>query len=270
MKKILSILLLFASILTLTACESDEYDKSIYVADDHSYLMIHGTKYILVEGLPVDFSDTGHYDVHYKGEVADSVVKVWDYTGAQRYPWVGLFDEYFYMKDVILPNGIMIKYVSFDVSYTYCLPEDLEGVLSLFEDFKWSRNKVGIDRISSVPSCELSPRLSEYIANLVEKNTNDDAVRIITDKETRVHSGVLYDEKMCVQKAYFHFYFLSADEIYVLPLDTFISKKVKEGCINIELAEAGDYRVSEEYREELISAFREAYKDEGKEIFWPE
>lgn len=272
MKKILSIVLLFASILTLTACESDEYDKNIYIADDHSYLMIHDTKYILVEGLPVDFSyhTNGNYDVRYKGGVPGSTMKIWDYTGAKRYPWVGLFDEYFYMQDVILPNGIMIKDVSFDVHYTYCLPEDLEGVLSLFEDFRWSNDKVGINLFTPVGSYELTPHLSGYIANLVEENTNEEAVRIITDKDTRVHSGVLYDERMCVQKVFFRFYFLSADEIYVLPLDTLISKEVKDECINIELSEASEYRVSEEYRKELIAAFREAYKDEGKETFWPE
>ena len=268
MKKILSILLLFASILTLTACNSDEYDKNIYVADDHSYYMVYDTKYIRVDGLPITVSRIGSFDVAYKGRDPDNVVKVWDYTGAQRYPWVGLSDEYFYMHDVVLPNGIKVKYAEY--AGTYCLPEDLDGVLSLFENFKWSKNKAGINLIVPDASYELSPLLSEYIMSLVYKNTRETAVRIITDKDTRIYSGVLYDEKLCVEKEFFDFYFISEDEIYVLPKSDFISKEPQEDCTNIPLSEAGDYRVSEEYREELIAAFREAYKDEGQEIFWPE
>ena len=59
MKKILSVVLLFALVLALTACESDEYDKSIYVSDDHSYLMIHDKKYIRVDGLPITLEYVG-------------------------------------------------------------------------------------------------------------------------------------------------------------------------------------------------------------------
>ena len=270
MKKILSIVLLFASILTLTACESDEYDKNIYIADDHSYLMIHDTKYILVEGLPVDFSyhTNGNYDVRYKGGVPGSTMKIWDYTGAKRYPWVGLFDEYFYMQDVILPNGIMIKDVSFDVHYTYCLPEDLEGVLSLFEDFRWSKNKAGIVSPSSF-SYELSTRISEDIISIIEK-TQEDSVLIVTDRNTRLYQGVVYDEKMCIEIRNFLVYFLSENEVYIIPRGSWIVKEAEENGTNITLSEASDYLVSEEYREELIAAFREAYKDKGKETFWPE
>ena len=58
--------------------------------------------------------------------------------------------------------------------------------------------------------------------------------------------------------------------MYLFPINLGISSQYKDDSICIPLSEAGDYRVSEEYREELIAAFREAYKDEGKEIFWPE
>ena len=270
MKKILSILLLFALVLTLTACNSDEYDKNIYVADDHSYLMIHDTKYILVEGLPVDlcYHTNGGYDIRYKGGVPGSTTKIWDYTGAQRHPWVGLFDEYFYMQDVILPNGIMIKDVSFDVSYTYCLPEDLDGVLSSFEDFRWSQDKAGIVAPSSF-SHALSTDLSAHIISIVE-NTKEDSVRIVTERNTRIHQGVIYDENLCFEIRNFWIYFLSENEVYVTSDDSFIVKQPEENCTNISLSEASDYRVSEEYCEELIAAYREAYKEQGKEIFWPE
>ena len=201
MKKILSIILLFALVLTLTACESDEYDKSIYVADDHSYLMIHGVKYVRVDGLPISQTDMDRQTIQFKGRIPDSLQKIWDYTGAQRYPWIGLFDEDFYMKDAVLPNGIMIKFVEY--AGTYCLPEDLEEVLSLFEDFKWSSDKAGLYLIDPNISYQLSDSLSKYILNSVENNAKKNVDRIVKDRHFLSEVGVVYDSKLCVEKQFY-------------------------------------------------------------------
>lgn len=270
MKKILSIVLLFASILALTSCLSGEYDKSIYVSDDHSYLMIHDTKYIRLDDLPVEFDIYGfRRELRYRNFDDANSTMVYEYTAAQKHPWVSFSDEYHWLWSFEFPNGAEGKYL--EGCGTYCLPNDFEYATDLFSNFRWSTNKAGIEVIGSVKTYELSEKLSSYFINNFRdfEETKLDAV-ILKAPYCCQREIVIYDEKRFVEREIFTVYFFSEKDIYVVPSYVTDSKQDDNNGNTLDLQSVTEYRVSEEYREELIAAFREAYKEQGKEIFWPE
>ena len=137
--KTISFLLVLAMLPLLDSWFSGPLiDKSIYAAEDWSYIMVYGIKYVKVEE-PFDRSMMSTGETWYVNlETTD--LQVFDYDATQRYPWIWITDDCYHLHDVMLTNEIKVKLL--ERKGLYCLPEDKSDIENIFNNISWSKNKL--------------------------------------------------------------------------------------------------------------------------------
>ena len=138
MKKGISIFIIIAFVLCITACTKE---PTRYVADDFSYLMLDGVKYERID-MPFDISVQGTLGANWKYSSIYfkniSIIQdyLYHYDAAKRAPLVWWSDNYYWLYEATLGDGTSVKVVSNydDPLYVYTLSEDKHEIEQRFEN----------------------------------------------------------------------------------------------------------------------------------------
>ena len=252
MKKIICILILLSTLLSMVSCS----EPQTYISDDLTYIVQNGVKYVKVETPIIFFVDqwanklgVGYWEIIYTAER-----NVFYYSVAKRYPFE-FFEQRFAISDVLLSNGITVKYLNYftQIIETYCLESQLQTVKDLFANFSWASDIVATKDFyrKELFQTVFSKELSEKLISLYNEYHDMEGCIYAEYENSEIENLCILDENKDFYKLIFaRPRFLADGRVVLVPLKCRFTKTLEKADCTLE-----------DFPEELILS-----AEEGAEI----